>query len=131
MLLSKKPYGISIAGQIELLKLQFKYIKLVEPQPYLEFNYLVEHAKGVLTDSGGITEETTVLNIPCVTLRSNTERPETVVYGSNELVGNDYDKLRNCIDSIESHNWKQSQIPELWDGQSAKRIIDKIIELFN
>ncbi len=117
--------------QIELLELQFEYIKLVEPQPYLEFNYLVEHTKGVLTDSGGITEETTVLNIPCVTLRSNTERPETVVYGSNELVGNDYDKLRNCIDNIESKNWKQSQIPELWDGQSAKRIVDKIIELFN
>jgi UDP-N-acetylglucosamine 2-epimerase (non-hydrolysing) len=117
--------------QIELLEFRFNYIKLVEPQPYLEFNYLVEHAKGVLTDSGGITEETTVLNIPCITLRSNTERPETVVYGSNELVGNDYDKLRTCIDRIESNNWKQSQIPELWDGHSAKRIVDKIIELLN
>jgi UDP-N-acetylglucosamine 2-epimerase (non-hydrolysing) len=115
--------------QIELLYLQLKHIKLVDPQPYLEFNYLVEHSKGVLTDSGGITEETTVLNIPCVTLRSNTERPETVVYGSNELVGNDYVKLRNCIDRIESNNWKQSQIPELWDGHSAKRIVDKLIEL--
>jgi UDP-N-acetylglucosamine 2-epimerase (non-hydrolysing) len=92
---------------------------------------LVEHAKGVLTDSGGITEETTVLNIPCVTLRSNTERPETVVYGSNELVGNDLEKLKSCINQIETNNWKQSQIPELWDGHSAKRIIDKIIELFN
>jgi UDP-N-acetylglucosamine 2-epimerase (non-hydrolysing) len=116
--------------QIELLEFQLNHIKLVEPQPYLEFNYLVEHAKGVLTDSGGITEETTVLNIPCITLRSNTERPETVVYGSNELVGNDYDKLRTCIDRIESNNWKQSQIPELWDGHSAKRIVEKIIELY-
>ena len=56
---------------------------------YLEFNYLVKHAKGVITDSGGVTEETTVMGIPCITLRSNTERPETVTVGTNELVGND------------------------------------------
>jgi UDP-N-acetylglucosamine 2-epimerase (non-hydrolysing) len=104
---------------------------LVDPQPYLEFNYLVSHAKGVLTDSGGITEETTVLGIPCVTLRSNTERPETVVYGSNELVGNDLEKLKSCIHQIEQNNWKSSTIPELWDGHTAKRIVNKLIELLN
>jgi UDP-N-acetylglucosamine 2-epimerase (non-hydrolysing) len=117
--------------QIELLELQLNHIKLVKPQPYLEFNYLVEHAKGVLTDSGGITEETTVLGIPCVTLRSNTERPETVVYGSNELVGNDLEKLKSCIYQIEQNTWKSSTIPELWDGHTAKRIVNKLIELFN
>jgi UDP-N-acetylglucosamine 2-epimerase (non-hydrolysing) len=117
--------------QVEKLNQNFSNIKLVEPQPYLEFNYLVSNAKGVFTDSGGITEETTVLGIPCVTLRSNTERPETVVYGSNELVGNDLEKLKSCIQQIEQNTWKSSTIPELWDGQSAKRIVDKIIELFN
>ena len=117
--------------QVEKLKQSFTNIKLVDPQPYLEFNYLVSQAKGVLTDSGGITEETTVLGIPCVTLRSNTERPETVVYGSNELVGNDLEKLKSCIQQIEQNNWKTSTIPELWDGQTANRIVNKLIELFN
>ena len=117
--------------QVEKLDQNFSNIKLVDPQPYLEFNYLVSHAKGVLTDSGGITEETTVLGIPCVTLRSNTERPETVVYGSNELVGNDLEKLKSCINQIEQNNWKSSTIPELWDGHTANRIVNKLIELFN
>jgi UDP-N-acetylglucosamine 2-epimerase (non-hydrolysing) len=117
--------------QVEKLDQSFLNIKLVDPQPYLEFNYLVSHAKGVLTDSGGITEETTVLGIPCVTLRSNTERPETVVYGSNELVGNDLEKLKSCIHQIEQNNWKSATIPELWDGHSATRIVNKLIELFN
>jgi UDP-N-acetylglucosamine 2-epimerase (non-hydrolysing) len=116
--------------QVEKLNQSFSNIKLVGPQPYLEFNYLVSNAKGVLTDSGGITEETTVLGIPCVTLRSNTERPETVVYGSNELVGNDLEKLKTCIHQIEHNNWKSSSIPELWDGQTANRIVNKLIELF-
>jgi len=117
--------------QVEKLDQSFSNIKLVDPQPYLEFNYLVSHAKGVLTDSGGITEETTVLGIPCVTLRSNTERPETIVYGSNELVGNDLEKLKSCIHQIEHNNWKSSTIPELWDGHTATRIVNKLIELFN
>ena len=117
--------------QVGKLEQNFSKIKLVDPQPYLEFNYLVSHAKGVLTDSGGITEETTVLGIPCVTLRSNTERPETVVYGSNELVGNDLEKLKSCIQQIEQNNWKTSTIPELWDGHTAKRIVNKLNELLN
>jgi UDP-N-acetylglucosamine 2-epimerase (non-hydrolysing) len=117
--------------QVEKLDQSFSNIKLVDPQPYLEFNYLVSNAKGVLTDSGGITEETTVLGIPCVTLRNNTERPETIVYGSNELVGNDLEKLKSCIHQIEHNNWKSSTIPQLWDGHSATRIVNKLIELFN
>ena len=64
-------------------------LRLVDPQPYLEFNYLVRHAKGVITDSGGVTEETTVMGVPCVTLRDTTERPETMSIGTNELIGTD------------------------------------------
>jgi len=96
---------------------------LVGPQPYLEFNYLVKYAKAVITDSGGITEETTVMGIPCLTLRDTTERPETVTIGTNELVGTDPDKLPPMFDRLFSGQWKQGNIPELWDGKTGERIV--------
>ena len=94
----------------------------VEPQPYLEFNYLVRHAKGVITDSGGITEETTVLGVPCVTLRDSTERPETVTIGTNELIGTDPTALQPALDRLFAGEWKKGAIPELWDGRTGERI---------
>jgi UDP-N-acetylglucosamine 2-epimerase (non-hydrolysing) len=94
----------------------------VEPQPYLEFNYLVKHAKGVITDSGGVTEETTVLGIPCVTLRDTTERPETVTVGTNELIGTDPAALKPALDKLFAGQWKKGAIPELWDGRTGERI---------
>lgn len=94
----------------------------VEPQPYLEFNYLVRHAKGVITDSGGVTEETTVLGVPCVTLRDSTERPETVTVGTNELIGTDPAALKPALDKLFEGRWKQGAIPELWDGRTGERI---------
>jgi UDP-N-acetylglucosamine 2-epimerase (non-hydrolysing) len=97
---------------------------LAEPLGYLEFNYLVKNSIAVITDSGGIQEETTVMKVPCVTLRSNTERPETVSVGSNMLVGNDVEKLRDCLNSIFSNSWKEGGIPELWDGKTASRIVN-------
>lgn len=96
---------------------------------YLEFNYLVERAKVVITDSGGITEETTVLGVPCMTLRDNTERPETVIEGTNEIVGTDPSAIRPYMEKLISGNWKKGTIPELWDGNSANRIVDALIEL--
>ena len=99
------------------------HLHLVEPQPYLEFNYLVKHAKAVITDSGGITEETTVLGIPCLTLRDTTERPETVTIGTNELIGTDPDKLAPALARLMAGQWKQGAIPELWDGRTAERIV--------
>lgn len=96
---------------------------LVEPQPYLEFNYLVKHAKAVITDSGGITEETTVLGVPCLTLRDTTERPETVSIGTNELIGTDPVKLKPALDRLFAGDWKKGAIPELWDGQTGPRIV--------
>ncbi|MBO1111432.1 non-hydrolyzing UDP-N-acetylglucosamine 2-epimerase [Bordetella petrii] len=101
-------------------------IHTVDPQPYLEFNYLVEHALGVITDSGGVTEETTVLGIPCITVRDTTERPETVSEGTNELVGNDLTKLSEAINSIVRGEWKKGGIPELWDGKAAQRIVSAL-----
>jgi UDP-N-acetylglucosamine 2-epimerase (non-hydrolysing) len=94
----------------------------VEPQPYLEFNYLVRHAKGVITDSGGITEETTVMGVPCITLRNTTERPETVTIGTNELIGTDPAALKPALDKLFSGQWKQGSIPPLWDGHTGERI---------
>lgn len=102
---------------------------LVEPQGYLEFNYLVKHALGVITDSGGITEETTVMGIPCMTLRDTTERPETCTIGTNELIGTDPSLIELNLRKMVLNKWKKGGIPELWDGQTAKRIA-KLIDLW-
>lgn len=101
----------------------------VEPMGYLEFNYLVDHSKAVITDSGGITEETTVMGVPCITLRNNTERPETITIGTNELIGTDPAAIKPTLGKLFSGNWKKGGIPELWDGNAAQRIIQKLIEL--
>lgn len=98
----------------------------VEPQGYLEFNYLVKNAKGVITDSGGITEETTVMGVPCLTLRDNTERPETVEIGTNELVGTNPDNLSPVLARLMAGQWKKGQIPEKWDGRAAERIVEAL-----
>lgn len=102
---------------------------LVEPQSYLKFNYLVENAKCVITDSGGITEETTVLGIPCITLRNSTERPETIEVGTNVLVGSDFNLLNETLNKLFAGQWKTGEIPEKWDGNTACRIVEILQEL--
>ena len=82
----------------------------------------MKYSKAVITDSGGITEET-FFNIPCLTLRDTTERPETVILGSNKLIGNNYLDLIKNIKKNYSNKWKVSKIPEKWDGNAAKRIL--------
>lgn len=104
---------------------------VVEPMGYLEFIFLVKNSKAVITDSGGITEEATVLNIPCITLRNSTERPETVSLGSNELAGTNPKNLIPYLKKIKNNEWKKSSIPPLWDGKTSVRIIKKLIELYN
>lgn len=101
----------------------------VDPQGYLEFNYLVQHAKGVITDSGGITEETTVMGVPCITLRDNTERPETVAIGTNELIGSDPVNLGPTLARLMAGRWKNGSIPEKWDGKAAERIVVQLERL--
>lgn len=101
-------------------------LSLTEPLSYLEFNYLVERALAVITDSGGITEETTVMGVPCMTLRNSTERPETVTMGTNELLGTNPDAIAPAMKKLLSGNWKKGTIPPLWDGHTAERIIDII-----
>ncbi len=116
---------------LELIGYDNPNLIVTNPQPYLHFMYLIQHSKGVITDSGGITEETTVLNIPCLTLRNSTERPETITMGTNELIGDDYEKLSHCIQTILDGSWKSGQIPALWDGQTAARIIRIIYDQYN
>lgn len=103
--------------------------KLVDPQPYLEFNYLVKHAKAVITDSGGITEETTVMGVPCLTLRDSTERPETVTTGTNELIGTNPAALGPALNKLFAGQWKKGAIPDKWDGLTGVRIVQVLEQL--
>ena len=117
------------AKVIDKLNLSHSRLHLVEPISYLEFNFLVENSKAVITDSGGITEETTVMGIPCMTLRDTTERPETVSLGTNELVGSDPKKLSLYMDRLFSKKWKKGSIPHFWDGKTSERIVDVLAKL--
>lgn len=99
---------------------------LCKPLGYLDFVKLMLESRGVVTDSGGIQEETTYLGVPCVTMRKNTERPITVLEGTNELVGSDSSLLADCLKRIVAGQWKRGRVPELWDGHSAQRIVETL-----
>lgn len=118
------------AKNLEKIAVAHPQLHLVEPLGYLEFNYIVERAKAVITDSGGITEETTVMGVPCMTLRDSTERPETCTMGTNELLGTDPKALAPAMEILFAGKWKKGKTPPLWDGQTSVRIAEKIIELF-
>ncbi len=115
---------------IDKYKISDKNMLMIDPQGYLEFMYLVQNAKAVITDSGGITEEATVLNIPCLTLRNSTERPETVEIGTNELIGDDLFKLKLYLKKIRDGEWKKGAIPPFWDGKTSDRIIDILHNIY-
>jgi UDP-N-acetylglucosamine 2-epimerase (non-hydrolysing) len=112
------------------LGIEHERLHYVEPLSYLEFNFLVKNAKAVVTDSGGITEETTVMGVPCLTLRDNTERPETITIGTNELVGTDPKKLKPYLEKLMKGNWKQGGEIPLWDGKTSERIVERLMELY-
>ena len=114
---------------IDKLGIKHERLYLIEPLGYLEFNYLTENARAVITDSGGITEETTVMKVPCITLRDNTERPETVFLGTNELIGTDPNSIKPVLKKLLNDEWKKGEIPEFWDGNAAKRIITVLKEI--
>ena len=101
-------------------------ILLLNPLGYIDFLSLMQNAKVVLTDSGGIQEETTCLGVPCVTIRENTERPVTVTHGTNILAGHDKNKISESI-SLQMERVFEKKIPELWDGKAAVRIVDHIV----
>ena len=122
-LINERPQANSMSATESLNDERFPNLHIVEPMGYLEFNYLVERAKAVVTDSGGITEETTVMGVPCITLRDNTERPETCTVGTNELIGTDPKAIKPALDKLFAGEWKKGAIPELWDGHTAERIV--------
>ena len=116
-------------GDEQQLSQLFPNLHIVDPMGYLEFNYLVERAKAVVTDSGGITEETTVMGVPCITLRDNTERPETCTVGTNMLIGTQPQAIKPALDKLFAGEWKQGTIPALWDGHTAERIVEILLSL--
>lgn len=97
---------------------------LTEPLGYLEFLHMMRHAKAVITDSGGVQEETTYLGVPCITVRDNTERPITVEVGTNILAGTDFKNVFSALDDLLSGKIKQGRIPDLWDGKAASRVVE-------
>lgn len=106
---------------------ELKNILFVEPQGYLNFMYLIKNSFAVITDSGGISEETTVLGIPCFTMRNNTERPETQTIGTNTLVGTSIENLKKVFGEFLVNGPRKAGIPELWDGKASERIIDILL----
>jgi len=98
-------------------------LELLPPLSYLEFGWLTSHAKGIITDSGNIAEEATFNNVPCITLNSYTEHQETVRQGTNVLVGEDPEQLRQSLAEMVSGNWKSATLPDRWDGRTAERIV--------
>jgi len=115
---------------LQNLNLNYNQLHYVEPQGYLNFIYLIKNAFAVLTDSGGITEETTMMNVPCITFRDSTERPETCEIGSNELVGSDISKIEKAFERLNAGQWKQAEAPFLWDGKTSERIVDELLKLY-
>jgi len=118
------------AKNLQNIGITAENLLMADPLGYLEFNYLVKNAMGVITDSGGVTEEASVMNVPCVTLRDNTERAETIHLGTNELVGTDPSKLKPYLEKIMKGEWKQYQGIPLWDGKTSIRIIERICDLY-
>lgn len=114
---------------LEKLHINYKNIHLIDPLSYLEFNYLVKNSLAVITDSGGITEETTIMGVPCMTLRDSTERLETVTIGTNELLGTHPDALKPYMQKAITGDWKKGCIPDLWDGNTSERIISALIDM--
>lgn len=104
-------------------------LHIIPPQGYLEFNYLVKNSLAVITDSGGITEETTVMHIPCLTLRDNTERPETCEIGTNMLVGTNPQNIAPAMQKLFDGKWQKGTIPHFWDGHTAERIVNILSKL--
>ncbi len=125
IIFSVHPRTKAILGESNL---NLQNILFVEPQGYLNFMYLIQNSFAVITDSGGISEETTVLGIPCFTLRSNTERPETQSIGTNTLVGTSIQNLERLYGEFILCGRREAGIPELWDGKASERIIAILME---
>ena len=117
-----------VKNQLQASGCNCNRIHLLEPQPYLSFGYLTQNAKGIITDSGNVAEEATFLGIPCMTLNTYAEHPETIHLGTNCLIGDNLSLLAESLDTLQQGNWKKGQLPERWDGRTAERIVQTLIE---
>lgn len=120
-----------VREKLEQTGITSERLHILAPQPYLAFGYLVNHAYAIITDSGNVAEEATFLNIPCITLNDYAEHPETVQIGTNCLVGEDLSLLGKALDTLREGTWKKGQLPERWDGRTAERIVQTLLEEFS
>lgn len=115
---------------LEAVNFENERLVQVDPMGYLQFIFLLKYARAVITDSGGITEEATVLDVPCLTLRDSTERPETVTIGTNELVGTNPRDIAPYLERLSQGQWKKGTTPELWDGRTSERIVEVLLQVY-
>lgn len=137
MLVKKKNVVFSIHARTQQSFMKFRLYKtlnqiqnliIIAPQKYFSFQKLIKYSFCVITDSGGIQEETTFQQIPCITLRENTERPSTIIEVTNQLMSFDKERILKVINDINEGKIKKGSIPKFWDGNATERIIKKIIE---
>lgn len=112
---------------LKSLELKAPNLHILPPQSYLHFGFLINQAKGIVTDSGNIAEEATFLDVPCITLNTYAEHPETWRIGTNELVGENSFALSAALDKLLQGEWKHATLPERWDGRTAERIVQTLI----
>ncbi len=112
---------------IKALEIDAPHLHILPPQSYLHFGYLINNAKGIVTDSGNIAEEATFLDVPCITLNSYAEHPETWRTGTNELVNEDPVVLATMLERLMHEEWKHTTLPDRWDGRTAERIVQTLI----
>jgi UDP-N-acetylglucosamine 2-epimerase (non-hydrolysing) len=117
-----------VKEKLESLGIKDKRLYIIPPQPYLKFGYLIQHAKAIVTDSGNVAEEATFLGIPCMTLNTYAEHPETVSIGTNLLIGEDPQALTQALRTLDKGEWKKGHLPERWDGHTAERIVQTLLE---
>jgi len=123
------PLRDEAAKVVSSLNSQRSTLNIIHPLPYLEFGWLTANAKGIITDSGNVAEEATFNSVPCITLNSYTEHIETVKQGSNVLVGEDANQLREALATLEKGEWKKCSLPDRWDGRTAERIVQTLLAM--
>lgn len=122
------PLHSYVKSKIESLGLKSDRLLIIQPQSYLSFIYAAKNASAIVTDSGNIAEEATFMNVPCITLDNYTEHNETVTSGTNLLIGEDYSRIKESMEKIEKGEWKSCTLPERWDGRTAERIVQTLLE---
>ena len=121
------PLHTYVKNKLSALGITSERLYILPPQPYLSFGYLVNHAWGIITDSGNVAEEATFLGIPCMTLSTYAEHPETVTIGTNRLVGENSEILADALDILNKGEWQKGHLPERWDGHAAERIVQTLL----